>query len=586
MTRSCAFLMTLLLSATSIAGEESRKTNPLAKLPSKPDAAHIGKIKALGDNSWLNLGQAAADNRFPRKTLARGRAWGSKMAYSAELGGAFFCGTGVHGAMPDGYYMDDLWFYDANAHKWICLYPGATKATRLKLDKNGFEVTLDGKQNPVSYLSHAYSNTAYVAHLKKYMMIHRPCPWWTRALPQRAQWLGIPKGAKLSYNYGKLNLNTRHPIYWDTARNCWDRDFVKQRGGPEKSFCGVLEYIPSRKQAWSLHHGKTWYYDFAARKWSSSGARKGPSGYDANSCFDPKNERVYVAQGGYFQRFDIKNSTWHDLKTEGQPGNLGSTNRAQMHFDVTNQVVVWHQSGGPIFVYDHGKNRWQDMGNTMTDKAPYGGWHGFYHKELNVHLFYVARDSGNKKATWLAYRYKRAGGGSNPAANTEAVKKPMGQIVNGLQLSISATKTRFKEKEFWIFDTRAFNRNSTPLVLDTFDGQIRFEIDGPGGPLWPLDRVKPQGAAPKKKGRKYRSHFRTVTPNTVNWLHGSGQVRVPPGQKIPWTRIVWPVLPPGKYKVRWIHENQSEDDTAKFKVKIKEWKGKVQSNELEVTVTE
>ncbi len=44
------------------------KKGPLAELPSKP-GAHIEKIKALGDNQWLNLGVPAAD---PKWGKARG----------------------------------------------------------------------------------------------------------------------------------------------------------------------------------------------------------------------------------------------------------------------------------------------------------------------------------------------------------------------------------------------------------------------------------------------------------------------------------------------------------------------------------
>jgi hypothetical protein len=410
---TAALVVLIATSAWAATEPEDAARNPLAALPSKP-GPHVEKLNALGDNSWINLGQAAPDNRWPRKKIARGRAWCSKMPYAADLGGAFFCGTGQHGAMPNGYYMDDLWFYDANAHKWICLYPGATKKTQLKLDKHGFEVTLDGKQNPVSYLSHAYSNTTYVTHLKRYMMIHRACPWWTKALPQRAKWLGIPKGAKLSYNFGKLNGNARHPIYWDAAANMWDRDFVKEKGGPETSFCGVLEYIPSKKQALNVHYGKTWYYDFDAKKWNQAGAKKGPSGYDANSCIDRVTEKVYVAQGKYFQAFDTKTNTWENLKTEGQPKDLGNTNGELLQFDTANSVILWYKGkSSQIHVYDPKAKTWTQTATTVP-KIPwkrfnsvYMLWHGFYDTNLNVHFFYRAGDSGNTDATMLAYRYKR-----------------------------------------------------------------------------------------------------------------------------------------------------------------------------------
>jgi len=99
------------------AAEPSRQNRkgPLAALPS-PAGETIARLKTLGNNEWLNLAQAASDRQWG---LARGRAWTPKMAHAPDLGGAFFCGTGQHGYVkPDGHYMDDLWFYDAelNVH--------------------------------------------------------------------------------------------------------------------------------------------------------------------------------------------------------------------------------------------------------------------------------------------------------------------------------------------------------------------------------------------------------------------------------------------------------------------------------------
>src|SRR5258708_1450545 len=92
------------------------QANPLTGLPSAP-APHIAKIKSLGNNAWLNLGQPAPDPRWGR---ARGRSWTSEMPFAPELRGAFLYGEGQHGyAKPDGHYMDDLWLYDINAHRWI-----------------------------------------------------------------------------------------------------------------------------------------------------------------------------------------------------------------------------------------------------------------------------------------------------------------------------------------------------------------------------------------------------------------------------------------------------------------------------------
>ena len=48
-------------------------------------------------------------------------------------------------------YMDDLWAYDVNGHRWICLYPGAdVKNIALKMNADGFEVDQDGQPIPLA----------------------------------------------------------------------------------------------------------------------------------------------------------------------------------------------------------------------------------------------------------------------------------------------------------------------------------------------------------------------------------------------------------------------------------------------------
>src|SRR5262245_23005847 len=133
----------LLVCAPAQKDELPKRKGPLAKLPSDP-GPHVAKIKDRGDDPWLDLGAAKAD---PKWGKARGRSWSSRMPNAPELRGAFLFGEGVHGyTKPDGRYMDDLWFYDLNGHRWICCYPGAdTKSLKLSIDADGFEARADGK---------------------------------------------------------------------------------------------------------------------------------------------------------------------------------------------------------------------------------------------------------------------------------------------------------------------------------------------------------------------------------------------------------------------------------------------------------
>ncbi len=575
-------------------GRAEEPQNPLASLPSSP-GPHLEKIKALGDNEWVALGQAEGCSRFPRKSIARGRAWASKMAFAPDLGGAFFCGTGSHGAQPEGYYMDDLWFYDANAHQWICLYPGATKQTKLHLDKNGLEVDEKGNHIPVSYLSHAYNNITYDTDQKKYFIFWTQCPWWGRAVPQRWAWLdqSIKSVKNKTYgNPGPIIATGKHPLFWDVKTGQWERRFVAG-DGPGGRFEGITEYIPSRKQTFRLHHGVVYFYDYAKNEWIKTAGKAMTGGYDANGCYDAENNKIYVAGRG-FHEYDVKAHTWRRITTPGGPASFGTTNSALLYYDSVNKVVVWHHSGAPVFVYDPAKDRWNDMGNTLVGGLKGGCWSGFYYPELNAHLVYVAGDSGNTGASWVAYRYKRADAGSSKAAE-ESAKKPVGEIVNGLQLSLKPLKAKYTSGETWRFDTRVYNKTDATVVMDIFDGDTRFEIEGPGGKLWPpaFDRKTatrnapiPSGIIKPRDNPKSSRSMVDLPPNTAGWVYGRGHVAVTPGKT--WNRryLPWPKLPPGKYTVRWVHDNSSPDDAAKFRRKNKEWIGTVKSNDVEITVVE
>src|SRR5439155_3546632 len=143
-----------------------------AALPSEP-GPHVAKIKDLGDDSWLDLGSPKAD---PKWGKARGRSWSSRMPYAPDLRGAFLFGEGVHGyTKPDGHYLDDLWFYDLDGHRWVCCYPGAdVKKIALTVDDEGFEATKDGERIPVASMVHGYEMVTYDTERKRFMSM--PCP--------------------------------------------------------------------------------------------------------------------------------------------------------------------------------------------------------------------------------------------------------------------------------------------------------------------------------------------------------------------------------------------------------------------------
>ena len=400
-----------LLTSLSPAGENGgagAAANPLAGLPGKP-GPHVEKIRALGDDSWLNLGKPAPD---PRWGMGRGRAYSPKMAYAPDLGGAFFCGCGRHGYVkPDGHFMDDIFFYDASAHRWICLHPGASKKTKLKLDEHGFEVTLDGVNHPVSFLSHAYNMVTYNSKLRKYMLIHHYSPWWTRALPQRAEWLGIAaKDRGNPYRAGKLNRNPKHPVFWNVDANRWERLFVEDGASPGKDL-GVLEYIPEREQAFYMAGGRAFFFDFKTGKWIDPGAKlKSKIKYDYVGCYDSKRGRIYVLDDANLFAYDLKANKWDVL--QAAPLSFGFSTRGQINFDSAAGIGIGMAFGGSkdggkpggAYVYDPDENKWRLPRAAMP--AIRGAKASFYHAEYNVHYLHVAGDSG-EDGVMLVYRYKR-----------------------------------------------------------------------------------------------------------------------------------------------------------------------------------
>ena len=427
---AAACLLFALVCARSSAAEVEARPNPLAGLPSKP-GPHIAKIKALGDNQWLVLDKPKPD---PKWGVARGRSWGSRQAYASDLGGAFLCGSGIHGfVMRNGHYMDDLWFYDINGNRWICLYPGANcKTLKLKLDEHGFEVTEQGEQNPVSYLSHTYGNVTYIPGLQKYVIIYKNCFWWTKALPQRCEWLGVPPEKRSAYNNGnKIDLSARHPIFWDVKTVKWERRFVAGKEGPPQEKLGgtkywnigLVQYVPFLKKTFVAWGAKAWLYDYESNMWSDVKVAPDPeipwNHYTLMpqlGCLDTVRKRLWTAAGKRFLYFDFAKSRWVNPKAQGSQPVFGNTNSASLHYDTANDVVVCLKAPqrapkpwGEMFVYDPKQNKWTLLESTFPANVhtKYMGQNAFYDTKLNVHFHYLAGDSRNKPATMLAYRYKR-----------------------------------------------------------------------------------------------------------------------------------------------------------------------------------
>jgi hypothetical protein len=409
-------LLVVAVAAQVVAADPPIKitSGPLAGVPSKP-GPHIERIKAMADNSWLELGVPAADPKWGR---ARGRSWTSEMPSAPELRGAFLYGEGVHGyTKPDGHYMDDLWFYDIHAHRWICCYPGAdTRSLKLTINDDGFEADADGSLVPVAQQVHGYEMNTYDTDRDRLLSMPNTHPYWERELAKRKAWLNSPP-------------RDASPWSFDPTAGNWSR---RRTGtpGPQSSYGDTLIYLPGRQQAFFLHRNSdVWLYDIEGNKWTRV-EPKGPPppfGIDAVSCLDTKRDRIYIGGGSYpvtaagknaFWAYDLKTNAWVDLQPQGAPCR-GSTS-----YPTKNAVLVYEPHADRVllvfhshfddqaerlgvYVYDPEINAWEDEPLAVPEKLGRNGQpkNGFYDAELGVVFVHSAPDSGDEGTIW-AYRYE------------------------------------------------------------------------------------------------------------------------------------------------------------------------------------
>jgi hypothetical protein len=392
----------------------------LLGLPSAPKK-HVETIKALADNTWLNLGSPVAD---PKWGKGRGRSWSSRMAYTPDLKAAFLFGEGVHcwWNRDNNRYMDDLFVYDTQSHRWLCAYPGTdVMKVDLKLDRNGFEVDQEGRPVPIAQLGHGYEMLTYDTDRKRFMFMPGASQDWQAGAPfgkKRLAW-GV-KGQGLP--------NRCSPWLYDVQSGRWD---LRKVDGPAPARTAVplgltFVYVPSMKKAffWNPTVQEAWFYDPDKNSWSNLKPRglPLPVGIDKVACLDPKRQRIYLGGPKNLACYDLKGNAFIDLQPKGKPPqNVDdylygpfSTSRSVMNYDAASDVVVlFYHGNGPteasrkgrgVYLYDPATNSWGKAPLPVPKefcKCP----SSFYDPVLNAHFIHCAADS-NDDGVMLVYRYK------------------------------------------------------------------------------------------------------------------------------------------------------------------------------------
>ncbi|MGQ9662306.1 MAG: hypothetical protein ACUVWX_08235 [Kiritimatiellia bacterium] len=379
--------------------------SPLAGLPSPP-GPHVATIQAMGGNQWLALGAARPD---PVWGTARGRAYSPKMAFAPDLRSAFFYGEGVHGYIkPDGHAMDDMWFYDINAHAWICCYPGTpTNDAQLTLSPEGFWTNALEEPIPVTIM-HGYDSLTYDTHLRKFVSMHVDS-YYTR-----------PKINGLRNPGGYAEASTAHPWFCDVESGRWKRRLMNGTG-PTAGYGHCLIYVSSLRKYWYRREdARVYFFDYAANTWTTTipTGPPPPFGIEAQAVYDPKREVIYLVGSQYppapdtnsLWRYDIQLGQWVSLLAANTRLQRFTSAQAVVNYDTVNDVlIVFHFGTDTVEVYDPVTNSW----NTEVIPFPpgihlqYRVFSGFYDPLLNIHVFVRAGDSSSSNTDILVYRFRR-----------------------------------------------------------------------------------------------------------------------------------------------------------------------------------
>lgn len=385
-------------------------SGPLAGLPSAV-GTHIAQIKALGADSWLNLGPPLAD---PKWGKAHGRAWGGRaLILAPDLRGAFFYGEGVHAwVKPDGHIMDDLWFYDINKHRWIMSYPGTDTATfsaqvksgALVVDSNGQLTDNKGQPIPVHAMIHAWDLLSYDTNLRRFAICTDG-----GGIPGR-YYLGggaaMDEGmALIESQYAARAAKPMSPYFYDVATGKFDRQAIPT-ARPSVGAFPYFQYHPSLKRYFVLGSDGVTSYDPAIGAWtlvSDTGPR--PQGYDHGGCYDSKRDRIYMSTN---YSYDIKRATWTKSAWSGSPPAGYRTADASVFYDSVNDVVtVFQYTTKTIHTWQPDTTTWTVRPFPLNVLHSAGGNanSAFYDAELNAYFVYIADDSDGRGIMWV-YRYK------------------------------------------------------------------------------------------------------------------------------------------------------------------------------------
>lgn len=388
---------------------------PLAQIPSEP-GPHVASIEALGDEEWLALGSPAPDPEFG---TAMGRSWGGQaFAPAPALRGAFFTGEGVHAYVkPDGYGMDDVWFYDVNAHAWVAIYPGNHIASfnervtsgELSIDRNGQLQDVNGDPVPLHVLIHAWDFLAYDTATNRFAFVAGDgmngyfMPGLETIQP------GLDA---LHAQRERVDIATMSPWFYSVEDCTWERYPVATADPFDGSLFSAFIYSETDARYLYVGQAGAAVFDPTIKDWSieaDTGPR--PTGYDSGAVYDSLRNRVYMGQGsggsGGLHVYDIDTAQWSQPASRGLAPEAFGTNFASTMYDTVNDVLtIFHYADGTRYTWDPKTETWTNapIPVEVLTAVGYPSFNAFYDPKVNAYFVFVATDSVDNGTMW-AYRY-------------------------------------------------------------------------------------------------------------------------------------------------------------------------------------
>jgi hypothetical protein len=431
-----------------------------------PEGAHIAAIRAMPDNSWLQLGSPTPDTPWGLPNCASFNASSSgspvhRGMYIVEGGshaGILGSNFGPPGNIRDGFVDDAHWFLDINAMRWICIWPGTnvlrtdhpngfptyaeiTTNGQLVVTAAGRIVDTDGVSVPFSVGGHGWGMCSYDLATDQWVMNYPTNDLSSSGFPdptgggqaqyKQPAWDAFHGSHAIDFGHGSpWSYNPVTGRFDQRTLQAGNTGGVNPQSGEDFSL-SHFHYVPNLGNFVVVGRNGTWRYEKAAPQFfqvTPTGPGVLYSSADFASCVDRSRSRVYVLDGslGDTSQPLVNRFFYYDAVPQPgawfQPFPLNSTDlflssaSGFIRYDDVNDVLLAFGSwaAGGIRVYHPTTNTWSEDPFTMPSALlnnivnhVYTANTAWYDPILGVTFIAYGHDSSYGYDIWV-YKYRVA----------------------------------------------------------------------------------------------------------------------------------------------------------------------------------